>query len=500
MASLWGRREQSALGPACSRQRQPWPWPRESEITCIPTSNMDLATLEANLERASALEQQMSIARASVHEALGNLLQSRSDVSTSGAMLSAATRAAMGKRGISQLESVRGLLDMASDTASLVRADAAALRTEVERVVAARDAAVTAVAAAESKSEETCQRVEAAGAAAAIASNELAARAEREAATSTARAEAAELRAEQAERGFVEAERSRMQAARSLSEADAAREAASARLSTVETQLVREREVLAKVMSENVLFVKRIEFAEAERARALEEKEALRSKWREQTEGWFATAAAELQQRLLGDWGAADGLQSELAASRQERARADAAHLERLEAVSIAEAALRAEAQTLAAEREALQSERGALQAKLDTTCGQLKEAQLAGQQLLAQAEVRAQQIDELKAVEREYRERGEVEGAAMRDLRASEDAAQREAARSRAALEASEEKSRLALKVSERVRAEASDEHVRMLEMQAKYETLQEAHDALLRQNRVFVGMAEGLAAHSDP
>ena len=88
----------------------------------------DIATLDANLDRVLSLEQQTSTARSSVHEALCNLLQSRTELSSSGAMLSAATRAAMGKRGISQLEAVKGLLEMAADTAALVRGDATALR------------------------------------------------------------------------------------------------------------------------------------------------------------------------------------------------------------------------------------------------------------------------------------------------------------------------------------------------------------------------------------
>ena len=71
-------------------------------------------------------------------------------------------------------------------------------------------------------------------------------------------------------------------------------------------------QVLARVMAENVTFVKKLEFAEAERARALEEKEALRVEWRQQTESWFAGAAEEMKAKLLDDWGAADKLQSEV--------------------------------------------------------------------------------------------------------------------------------------------------------------------------------------------
>ena len=457
----------------------------------------DLSTLDANLERILYLEQQTTTARAQTHEALCNLLQSRTELSTSGAMLSAATRAAMGKRGISQLETTKGLLDMAADTAGLVRGDATKLREEVAGVVSARDSAVARVAEAETTSAEVCERVEAEGAAAIIASNEAATRAEQQAAAATARAEAGELRAEQAERGFVEAEKARSEAALALADASATREAAVAKLTHVEAQLVREREVLAKVMAENVLFVKKIEFAEAERQKAHDEKEALRVAWREQTEGWFATAASELQARLLSDWGAAHGLQSELATTRQERARADAAQQARLDVVSAGEQSQRAEAQSLAAEREALLAEREEMRSALESANEEMRAMRHEGEQLRALADVRAQQVGELKAAEREWRDKGEAAGAASLEARGQREASEREVARLKEELAQTSERLRVTSKVSERVRQESADEHAKMLEAQAKLETLQEHYDVLVRQNSLLVRTTEqGLVA----
>ena len=379
-----------------------------------------------------------------------------------------------------------------------MRADATNLRDEVRSVVQARDAALAAVERAEAHSAETCERVEAEGTAAVLASNEVATRAEQAAAQAIARAEAAELRAERAERGFVEAERARSEASDALISAEATRSSAVSKLTTVEAQLSREREVLAKVMAENVLFVKKIEFAEAERAKALEEKEALRTAWREQTEDWFANAAGELQQRLLNDWGAADTLQTELAQTRRERAKSDAANNEKFDELSATESRLRSEGQQLAAEREALLGEREELTSKLDGARSQLKAAAEAGHQLIAQAEVRDQQIEEFKAADRERLAKGEETAQAALELRAALDEKSRECTRVKQALEACEEKLRLTTRVSERVRAEAADEHQSMLETNAKFEELQEHYDTLLRQNSALVRSTENLSSRA--
>lgn len=461
--------------------------------TMAPT---DMAALDANFDRILTLLQQTSTARAVVHEATVNLLQSRHELSTSGAMLSAATRAAMGKRGIGQLEQTKGLLDMVTDTASLVRGDAEALRSEVQALLAARDEAVATAVAAEAAQKETIDRVEKEGAASIVATNEVATRAQAEAAAAIARAEAAELRAEQAERGFIQAEKARAAAEKALGDATMSRDESSSRLKAVEAQLAREREVLAKIMAENVLFVKKLEFAESEKQKALDEKEALRLEWRQQTEGWFHDAAGQLQKQLLADWGAADGLQRDLEHSRQEHARAESAHASQLEALSTSEANLRTEAQSLAAEGQAIVAERDDLRGKLEQARTQLKAAQHAGQQLLVQAEVRTQQMDELKQAEADLHKKEEERSREQLALLAERDREKRILEQTRAALEESQTQMKLTQRVNERIRAEAADEHGRLLEALAKLDSLQEQYELLTRQNSVLVRTAETAVA----
>lgn len=260
-------------------------------------------------DRVLDVEQQTASARATAQEALVNLLQSRTELSTSGAMLSAATRMQMGKRGIAQLESVKGMLDLAADAATVVRGDADVLRREVQAALETRDEAVRAARWAETTQSESCAQMQASTAVEVLTIKEVAARAEHAAEQALSRAEAAELRAEVAERNFSEAELARSSGASAVAGALSARAAAEERLGSVEAQLAREREVLARVMSENVLFVKKVELAEAERARAADDLAVLRSAWRTQMETWFQTAADEMQGTLLADWGAAAGVQ-----------------------------------------------------------------------------------------------------------------------------------------------------------------------------------------------
>lgn len=103
---------------------------------------------------------------------------------------------------------------------------------------------------------------------------------------------------------------------------------------------------------------------------------------------------------------------------------------------------------------------------------------------------MRTQQLEELKLAEKEWRARGEADGQAALELRASFDEAIREAARLRESLSQTEEKLRVATKINERVRAESAEEHGRMLEAVAKLETLQEHHESLLRQHRVLTSL----------
>jgi chromosome segregation ATPase len=235
-----------------------------------------------------------------------------------------------------------------------------------------------------------------------------------------------------------------------------------------------------------------IEFAEAERTKALEEKEALRVAWRQQTEDWFHTAAAEMQGKLLADWGAADGLQSELALCKRERARADATHASQVETMGSSEQSLRSEVQALGAECEAVSAERDELRVKLDGVRAQLKAAQHSGQLLVAQAEVHSQQLSELKETEAQRRERIEADAAERLELRGQMERALRTAESLRVELSESQAREKLTARVSERVRAEASEEHSRLLEALAKLDALQEQYDLLSRQNNVLVRSAE--------
>ena len=494
-----------------------------------------LTTLDESFDKILSLEQQTGAGRAAVHEALVNLLQSRSELSSSGAMLSAATRTAMGKRGIAQLEACKGLLDMAADAAAVVRGDATRLRDEVRGALDVRDEALRKAAAAEETQQQTSARAEAEGAAQLVATNELVDRAEREAAAALTRAEAAELRAETAERNFTAAERARAEAAGGLGEAVGAREEADQRLSDVASQLTREREVLAKVMAENVAFVKKLEFVEGERERAVAERDSLRTAWRQQTEGWFAKAADEMQATLLQDWGAADGLLTELTRVKHDREASERSQAARLDELGHAEGTARAAVHKLTSEAEATEAGMRALRDQLAKQGARLEASQKREQQLLAQSEVRGAALAELQQAEASWRERGEADMAERLALRAANDDATREAAALEEKLTAAEEQARsrpppsntmhpgpdvyvctgtcararargvrpltrapraleqarLLRSVNERVRQESSEEHGKLLEAQAKLEHLEQAYALLSRQNTVLMDRA---------
>ena len=453
-----------------------------------------LESLNASFDKILSLEQQTSSARSTVHEALANLLQSRSELSSTGAMLSAATRSAMGKRGVAQLEATKGLLDMAYDTAAVVRADATKLREEVYTALKVRDEALQKAEAAEEAQQQSLARVEADSAAQLVARNEIVDRAERAAEAATSRAEAAELRAEQAERAFTEAERSRVSAAAALEEASTSKEEAERQLTTVAAQLTREREVLAKVMAENVTFVKKLQFAENERERAVEELDALRTAWRQQTEGWFASAAEEMQAKLLQDWGAANQLLTELTKVKHERETSDRVHTSRIDELGSAEGDARRRIAELEAEGEGREAELRGLRAQLEKISAQLDATVSESKQFEAQAEVVGQQLEKLQHAEATWRERGEADMAERLALRAAHEDAMRDKASLEQKLDAAEEKARLMRAVNERVRAESSEEHGKLLEAQAKLDQLEHAYNLLSRQNSVLIRSAEAV------
>jgi hypothetical protein len=451
-----------------------------------------LERLGENLQRVFALEEQTKTARATVHESLLNLLQSRSELSSGGAMLSAATRAAMAKRSIAQLEACKGMLAMAEETAALVRGDATKLRDEVDAALAVRDEAMERAEAAEVSKKETCERVEAEAAVQVVTNNERIARAEQEAAAAHAHAQAAELRAERAERGFKESESERAAAAKEASEASAAKDLAEVHLAEVAAQLTREREVLAKVIAENVTFLKRLHYAEGERDRAKEEMESLRTAWRKQTEEWFASAASEMQAKLLKDWGAADGLLTELTTCKHELEEEHRAHARQLGQVGSSEAAARDEVERLTALTESQAAALADATARLERATSASEAAQHKEQELAVRAEMHALQVTELRSAEAALRERSEAEVAERLVLKAAHDETSRQLAAVEERLATSVEQERLLRAVNERVRTEASDEHGKLLETQARLEHLQEQFSQLSRQNSVLVRTAE--------
>lgn len=260
------------------------------------------------------IEQKTSLARSQISEAILNLLQSRTDHSHSGPMLSAATRATLGKRGIAQLEAVKEALGEAVESARLALRDAGALREEIRSSLTSRDEAVERAAEAQKALAMRSAQTEEDAAARLVALNEAVRRAEQASVAAIQRAEVAEARAEVADAAHAESEKARRETSEAILCAERASREAKDKVERLEAQLRREREVLAKLMAENVLFVKRLQLSEGERERAEREKHELLTQWRGQTEAWFRSATEEMQSQLIGDWGAAELVRSELRA------------------------------------------------------------------------------------------------------------------------------------------------------------------------------------------
>ena len=188
-------------------------------------------------------------ARALLHESLVSLLQA-AEPRTHG--LSAATKTAMGKRGLAQLEAVKGLIDQAAELAHDVRTESGALQAKTAAAIKARDEALAAAAVAEQAGGEARARSEAEVASETEALREATSRSEAAAAAAGTRAAAAEAAAAAASAGLAEAERQRGDAEAALAAATEEGAAQAAQLAEAETQLVREREVLARLAAENV--------------------------------------------------------------------------------------------------------------------------------------------------------------------------------------------------------------------------------------------------------
>lgn len=113
------------------------------------------SSAQEHLAQAAALDEQASRARAALEEALINLLQSQQPMQG----LSAATRATMGKRGLSQLETVKGMMDEASTAAAHVHRGAFALRLELLAAHQLRDEAVGMAKLAAEVEARACTQV-----------------------------------------------------------------------------------------------------------------------------------------------------------------------------------------------------------------------------------------------------------------------------------------------------------------------------------------------------
>ena len=105
-------------------------------------------------EQAANLRDVVVSARATAQDALLNLLQSSGANFQGGAKLSAATKAAMGKRGLNQVEVLKGALDRTVEEADMLVKDADCLRAEVKATLKASREAVDAAEAAKRAHEE----------------------------------------------------------------------------------------------------------------------------------------------------------------------------------------------------------------------------------------------------------------------------------------------------------------------------------------------------------
>lgn len=276
--------------------------------------------------------------------------------------------------------------------------------------------------------------------------------------------------------------------------ASAAHAEASADVSRLSTQLEKEREVLARLAAENVLFVKQLQQAEAGRERAERERTELQTKWRSETEAWFESTTLELQAQLISDWGASRQISSRLEAAKEAAVRERREH-------SAAMGALR----TVCAEQEAqlaqLHDELGHNLKLLSTTRDRLARVQEEGKalrethtKLSAQNAAAKERIGELGAMEEQLRRVGEEAGQASLRTRQELLAERQESSNLREQLRVCEEQLTLSRAVCERVREEAATEHSTSLEAQARV-GMMEAHIATLqREKAAWVSSVEAM------
>jgi len=203
------------------------------------------------------LERLTASSRSHIHEALLNILQSQTP--TSGVNLSMATRATMGKRGVSQLEGVKGTLDIASDLATLVLGRMRATLSELAEAHALKADAIARAEASEAASSGAVARAEDLVLSKTAEMRAATAAAAREAEEARGAARAAEARASAAGASRAEAMRELEELRASSSASERAREVSEARRVAQAEQLERERAVLARLAAENLLFVKRLQ-------------------------------------------------------------------------------------------------------------------------------------------------------------------------------------------------------------------------------------------------
>lgn len=429
------------------------------------------SSLRAHLAHAAALDNQAASARTALAEALTNLLQSQQPTPR----ISAATRATLAKRALSQLEMVSDLMTEASSTATRVHHGAIALRSNLrpgQRFPEEPSAISEFTGHAEATSGESTDRL----------------RTEAKAARNAAAVDKARALAAVEAAAAVES-----RAANSIAQFEhvsAAHAESSAEVSRLSAQLEKEREVLARLAAENVLFVKQVQHAESERERAERERTELQTKWRAETEAWFESATVELQNQLLTDWGASRQISSDLKCAQEDATRERREH-------ATATDALRTVCAEQESQLEQLRDELGRNLKLLSTTRDRLARVQEEGKalrerdmQMSAQNAAAKERIRELTEAEERMRNAGD----ATLHIREALLAEQHGANQLRERLRVCEEQLALSRAVCERVREEAAAEHTASLEALARSDMMEAQVAALQREKEAWISSVEAM------
>lgn len=324
---------------------------------------------------------------------------------------------------------------------------------------------------------------------------EATAAAEAIAADATGRAEAASQRADDAEAAKLVAEAQRTEAQAQAYAADAARKESEAVAAKSSEQLVRERELLARLAAENLLFVKQLKLSESERERAEQEKLELQTRWRQQTEEWFRKAAVELQTKLLDDWGLSETLKAD--SQRQQQELSAAAQSAEAGLADARERIAALEAELVRTQEARAGGQRQLLAAKEQAGLQQAELAQLGHEnsQLRAQTEQGGQALESVRAQETHWRAQHEAANARLLTMKEQLLKEQHEASQLREQLRAAEQAAQLSKAVCERVRQEATEEHGALLEAQARLGMCEEALAAASREKDVLVRSVQSIA-----